>query len=73
MGSYIGIDAGYSKTRGVLINEDGQILSKFNTGGSAIVGKPLKKSLSTLLDTINKLCILYHPKKVFSLSLYHSK
>jgi len=57
VGLYIGIDGGYSKSKGVLINEDGQILSKFNTCGTAIVGKPSRKSLSTLLDLVTKLCI----------------
>jgi len=53
---YLGIDGGGTKTAGVLINSDGEILSEIFRNGSAIIAEPSASSLNVLKDVADTLC-----------------
>lgn len=53
---FLGIDGGESKTRGVLINDRGELLAQSSGFASAISGAPSKASIKILAGLIDELC-----------------
>jgi N-acetylglucosamine kinase-like BadF-type ATPase len=53
---FLGIDGGESKTRGVLINDRGELLAQSSGFASAISGSPSKASIKILAGLIDDLC-----------------
>jgi N-acetylglucosamine kinase-like BadF-type ATPase len=52
----LGIDGGASKTAGVILDGEGQVLAHGRTGGSAIIGEPNPKSCGVLSRLVDSLC-----------------
>src|SRR3954470_2389700 len=52
---YLGIDGGYSKTAGVLLTEEGQVLASHRAAGSSIVGAPKPESCAVLSGLVDGL------------------
>ncbi len=53
---YLGIDGGGTKTAGVLINSEGEILFEIYKEGSAIIAEPCETSLKVLKEITDTLC-----------------
>ena len=53
---FLGIDGGESKTRGVLINDRGELLAQSSGFASAISGAPSKASIKILAGLIDERC-----------------
>lgn len=52
---FAGIDGGYSKTAGVLMDERGKVLARHRAGGSSIVGTPKAESCALLKGMLDEL------------------
>ena len=53
---FVGLDSGGSKTLGVLMDQDGAILSSGRAEGAAIVGQPSPRSCGVLASMKQRLC-----------------
>ncbi len=52
----IGLDGGYSKTMGVLLDHTGKILAECSDKGSAVINKPSKEASMVLSNIVDCLC-----------------
>ncbi len=54
--AYLGIDGGSSKTAGILLDGDGQVLASHTLEGSAFIGPPDAAARRVLRSLVGKLC-----------------
>lgn len=52
----VGIDGGWSKTAGVVVEPDGRVLARARMAGSAVIGKPKAESCQVLRGMVDRLC-----------------